>query len=99
MVNLDPIHKKKMHLNGLPDMKPVCNRAYPVPHFQKKTFSCELDHLVSIGVLKPTGSPEWAVPTFIIPKKDGQVHWVSDFCELNKAIKCKVINCHGSQAS
>jgi RNase H-like domain found in reverse transcriptase/Reverse transcriptase (RNA-dependent DNA polymerase) len=28
--------------------------------------------------------------TFIIPKKDGRVHWVSNFCGLNKAIKQKV---------
>jgi hypothetical protein len=29
------------------------------------------------------------VPTFIIPKKDGSICFISDFCELNKRIKHK----------
>jgi hypothetical protein len=29
------------------------------------------------------------VPTFIIPKKDGSTHFISDFDEINKMIKCK----------
>ena len=32
---------------------------------------------------------EWAVPIFIIPKKDKTVRFISDFRELNKRIKCK----------
>ncbi len=29
---------------------------------------------------------QWALPTFIIPKKDSTVHTISDFRELNKRI-------------
>jgi hypothetical protein len=27
------------------------------------------------------------VPTFIIPKKDGSIYFISDFCELNRRMK------------
>jgi len=37
-----------------------------------------------MGVLKKANRSEWAAPTFIIPKKDGSVRFISDFRELNK---------------
>eukprot|EP00536_Pseudo-nitzschia_multiseries_P003396 jgi/Psemu1/7675/gm1.7675_g len=41
------------------------------------------------GVLEPCGPSDWDVPTFIVPKKNKQVQWVSDLWVLNKLIKRK----------
>ncbi len=54
-----------------------------------KTFKKELNHLVRIGVLAAQQESEWASPSFIIPKKDGRVRWISNLRQLNKAIRRK----------
>jgi hypothetical protein len=46
----------------------------------------EIKQLCDIGVLKWQQSSRWALPTFIIPKKDSTVRTISDFRELNKRI-------------
>ena len=69
-----------------PDAKPFHSKPYAVPNVHLGTFKKELDRLVEVGVLVPTGASLWAAGTFIIPKKDGTVRWVSDFRQLNKYI-------------
>ena len=61
------------------DAKPHSQRYYPVPHLYKETFKKELDRLVRLGVLERVQQSEWGSPTFIIPKKDGRVRFISDF--------------------
>jgi hypothetical protein len=80
---------KKVHIDIDPNTKPVHSRPYPVPQIHLKTFKTELDHLVRIGVLASQQESEWVSPSFIIPKKDGRVCWISNLCQLNKVIRCK----------
>ena len=79
--------RRKVHIEMKENATPVNRRAYPVPHAHLETLKTELDHLCEIGVLERCGASEWAMPSFIIPKKDGRVRLVSDFRELNKCIK------------
>ena len=81
---------RKIHLDLEPDAQPVHQRAFPVPAVHHETFRKELDRLCEIGVLERCGASEWAAPTFIIPKKDGRVRWISDFRQLNKVIRRKI---------
>lgn len=46
----------------------------------------EVERLIQLGVLKKVSRSEWAAPTFIIPKKDGSVRFISDFRQLNTRI-------------
>jgi hypothetical protein len=39
--------------------------------------------------LKRCSDSEWAAPTFIIPKKNGTVRFISDFRRLNEELKRK----------
>ena len=80
---------KKFHIDVDPNAKPVFSRPYPVPRIHLSTFKKELDHLIKLGVLVPQQESEWASPTFITPKKDGRVRWVSNLQQLNKVIKRK----------
>ena len=80
---------RQYHLELQDGTKPVHSRPYGVPFMQRDAFKHELDHLVKIGILECSGASQWASGTFIIPKKDGCVRWISDFRALNKCIKRK----------
>jgi hypothetical protein len=66
--------------------KPYHGRPYPVPKSCKETTIKELNRLCDLGVLEFQPDSEWASPSFITPKKDGTVHFLTDFREVNKRI-------------
>jgi hypothetical protein len=46
----------------------------------------EVERLCKLGVLERQPASEWALPSFIIPKKDKNVRFLSDFWEVNKRL-------------
>ena len=68
------------------DGKPFHGRAFPVPCIHLKTLKKEVKRLEKLGVIKRQADSEWDSPTFIIPKKNKQVCFLSDFREVNKRI-------------
>jgi hypothetical protein len=68
---------------------PYHAKPYPIPKCHLETLKMVVQRLVELRVLKKVNRLEWAAPTFIIPKKDGTVRFISDFWELNKRIKRK----------
>jgi len=77
-------HGQEVKLELQEGAKPYHARAYNTPRRHMQTLKAEVERLVKIGVLKKVNRSEWAVPIFIIPKKDGSVRFISDFRELNK---------------
>ena len=75
-----------VHFELKPDAKPFHGRPYPVPQIHKETLWKEVDRMVEIGILKRQAESEWASPSFIIPKQNKQVRFISDFRELNKRL-------------
>ncbi len=65
---------------------PYHGRAYPIPQKQKATVKIEVTRLCEIGVLEWQAASEWASPSFIQPKKNGQVRFLTDFREVNKRL-------------
>ncbi|CAJ1935853.1 unnamed protein product [Cylindrotheca closterium] len=87
---LGPFKGPKAHLELTPEAKPFQNRPYSVPKSHEAVFKKTIDEMVQWGILEKCGPMDYLSPTFIVPKKDGRVRFVSDFWQLNKMIKRKV---------
>ncbi len=57
-----------------------------MPKIHKDTIKKEVERLCKLGVLERQPASEWALPSFIIPKKDKTVHFLSDFWDVNKRL-------------
>jgi hypothetical protein len=78
---------QQVHLEVEENATPIHTHPYPVAKMHEHAFKRELKLLINIGVLPPCTMMQWASPTFINPKKDGRIRWVSDFWALNKVLK------------
>ena len=72
-----------------PGVQPYHARAYPIPRAYEQTLRLEVERLERANIIRKINRSEWTAPTFIIPKKDKTVRFISDFRELNKRIKRK----------
>ena len=79
-----------VHLELIENPVPVRRRPYTIPTSHLAVFKEELRHLISIGVIEKALCSEWIAGTFIVPKKDGRVRWITDFRGLNKSLHHKV---------
>ncbi len=66
--------------------KPYHSRPFPTQKAHKETLKKEVQRLCELGVLKWQPESEWASPSFIVPKQNQTVRFVSDFREVNKRI-------------
>jgi hypothetical protein len=57
-----------------------------VPKVHKEIIKKEVERLCKLGVLERQPASEWALSSFIIPKKDQTIHFLSDFWEVNKRL-------------
>jgi hypothetical protein len=64
-------------------LSPYHGQAFPVPKIYKETIVKEVERLCQLGVLERQPASEWASPSFIIPKKDRTICFLSDFGEVN----------------
>jgi hypothetical protein len=61
-------------------------QAFPVPKIHKDTIIKEVESLCKLGVLERQPASEWALPSFIMPKKDKTICFLRNFWEVNKRL-------------
>ena len=76
-------HTNPVHKEGV---VPKHHKPFPVAKIHENTLKKELERLCKIGALRKCSNSVWATPTFIIPKKNGTVMFISDFRYLNKCL-------------
>jgi hypothetical protein len=60
-------------------VSPYHGQAFLVPKMHKDTIIKEVERLCKLGVIERQPASEWALPSFIIPKKDRTVLFLRDF--------------------
>lgn len=80
------MEQKTSILRVKPISKLFSSVSFSVPHFHMNTLKTEVGRLEKIGVIKKYPEGRCSCQSFIIPKEDGTVRFVSDFRKLNKII-------------
>jgi hypothetical protein len=62
---------------------PFSAKPFSIPQSQMETFRKEIEQLIGLGVIEKDDCSPWAVPCFIIPKKNKTVRFLTNFCCLN----------------
>ena len=86
---LGTLKVKPVHLEVSKDAVPYHARPFPVPKSLEETTKKEMECLTRIGVFKKSYDSEWAAPTFVQPKKTGDVRILTDFRRLNAVLRRK----------
>jgi hypothetical protein len=75
---------KKFHIDLVPGARSKHSRPNVILCIHLAAFKKELDRSVRLGVLSPQGASKWGSSTFVTPKKNNTVCWVSNLQELIK---------------
>jgi hypothetical protein len=67
-------------------VSPYHGQAFPVPKIHNDTIIKEMERLCKLGVLERQPASEWASLSFIIPKINKTVRFLSNFWEVNKRL-------------
>ena len=84
--SIGTLNIKPVHFELKPGAKPFCTRPFPVPKAYENLTKEECARFEKDGIWYHTIDSTWAAPSFIVPKKTGDVRIVTDFRELNKWI-------------
>ena len=84
--NLGTWNVKPYDIKLKPDSEPYHGKPFPVPRIYELTFKQKLDRLQYLRIIKKVNCSHWGAPTFLIPRKDSTVLFISEFRELNKRI-------------
>ena len=77
---------KPVHFELKPNAIPFHARPFPVPKAYENLTKEECKRFSKDQIWYHTLNSVWAAPSFIVPKKTGDVRVVTDFRELNKWI-------------
>ena len=77
--NLGTWHGKLYDIKLKPDAEPYHGKPFPVPRIHELTFIQELDRINYLKIIKKVNRSQWGAPTFLIPKKDSTLRFISKF--------------------